>query len=65
MDRHATCFLDKDREHLLGIFEGAFGTMEVFNEAVRRLLIMRITRVHDRALGSMPEERSTMMRMVV
>ena len=41
--RAATCFKPEDRQHLLGIIEGAFGDFSSFNAQVRSLFKKRST----------------------
>jgi len=40
----AQCFLAKDREKLLAVVEGSFGTFEPFNQKVRGFFVNELTR---------------------
>jgi len=41
----AQCFKDSDREHFLGIIEGAFGSTDAFNLAVQKLFHGRLSQL--------------------
>ena len=34
--RRASCYVDNERQHLLGVIEGGFGTLEAFNALINR-----------------------------
>ena len=40
--KHARCFKEEERQHLLSVIESGFGDLEVFNSVVRHLFTNRL-----------------------
>eukprot|EP00966_Prymnesium_polylepis_P222132 5139742-Prymnesium_polylepis.1 len=53
--RKANCFIQEDRERLLGVIETGFGTLDAFNSAARTMLVSRASLLESHA----PSERSS------
>ena len=47
---NATCYNEDDRQHLLGVIEGGFGSFAAFNDCIRSIFVqgkLGGVRVHD------------------